>query len=132
MDECGICNSEVLIFFHRAINLLRLHLVNEYSELQRQYFEEQTTFKYWHDYFTNYSEKYQVKFEKYMDGIQICDSFIDRYMCINGVMEKLYCLGYEGLLPATLVKSFQRKEKTIDEVTGELNTIIRNEFFNKL
>lgn len=132
MDVCGTCNAEVVIFFHKAICLLRHHLSEEYSDLHRKYFEDAISFKYWSDYYSHYCNNYQVKFEKLLDGIMMCDSLTEDYiLCTNIVLKKLCSVGCEEIFPAKLIKLFLNEEKSIKEVTDELNGFINNTYFNK-
>lgn len=132
MDDCGICDSEVLIFFHTAINLVRQLLVSEYSELQITYFEERTNFKYWNDYYTHYYTNYQIKFESLTDAILVCDAFTQRDLCITTIINQLNNLGYSNILPIHLIESLLKKEKSIEDLKEELKSVINNKFFNKL
>lgn len=133
---CGICdsvcNSEIAIIFHQALSLIRLHLLEEYTYLQHNYFEERTTFKYWDDYHLHYYNNYHVKFVKLMDGIMRINALTQDYiLCTNAVMNQIHAAGCENLFPATLLESLLQKEKTSEEVSEELKIYIENKFFSK-
>lgn len=132
MDVCGICDSEVFIFYHTAVNLVRQLLLNEYSTLQTEYFEERTNFKYWHDYYTHYYHNYRLKFEVVADAILMCDTYTQRNLSIDTVVEQLSAMGYDNLFPMILIEALLAKEKSIEEVKSELIGFINNKFFNKL
>jgi tRNA isopentenyl-2-thiomethyl-A-37 hydroxylase MiaE len=127
---CGVCDSEVSIFYHKVVNSIRLHLLQEYSKLQEEYFEEDLKTKCWNDYITKY-RNYEVKFRNCMEGLLACDAYTEGRVCIDYVLEAIYFSGCLKIFPITLLESLMLKEKSIDEVSEELDDFIGCDFFEE-
>lgn len=121
---CQTC--DIQRFSHDVIGVVRLQLLQKFLELQIEYFQDQTTFTNWIDYNKRYFEHYHDKFEDYFHGLDICNAFLSRDICVCSVAHSLDDLELSEVTGVKLIEEYLNEEKSLASLSRELKELIRN------